>query len=263
MGRAWMLALAMVVAACGTGGATADDGGVPEPNSTTTGTLSTTTTSAADPCEGEPFVIEDSGGRLVPGCQYRTDAFPFTFSISVDEERWLNIPIADPRVVLFGLDDSATGTANATLVFLALQGSGSAVESLEDALGVVEADAATPPEVTERPMLPVGGRNALSVDISAGEEAGIDPDRDECTPGGTVSWEPSDWGFQLLGTSVGTPGRDFGIPACAMSRMWVVELEGGVVTIVASARDQDRFDALMSAFDDLLQNSVIFGGGDG
>ena len=107
-----------------------------------------------------------------------------------------------------------------------------------------------------------GGQEAAVIDFDTGEELGIDPEREECTPGGLIEADQQQWIFQLVQVVIRSP-RQYGIPACKLSRVWTVNVDDTMVTIVAAVRDDDRFEELMPIVEGFLQNSVTLGDADG
>ena len=221
---------------------------------------STSTTGQADPCEGEPFTIEDEVGQFTPGCEYRTATFLAPLSVTVSDATWLNLPVLDARITPIGYDEDGDGGSEAKLVFLMFGSGPEPAQTFEEVIARVADTAVTYTVSGEQPTV-VGGIEAAFVDFETGEEEGIMPAR-ECTGDGLVETRRLDrWIFQLV--EVLPLQRLYGVPACKPSRVWAVPIGEEMVTIVAAVRDDARFDELMPVIEDFLQNSVTFGDGDG
>lgn len=251
-----LLALAMALAACGTAGEGSDDGGASEPTSTTTSTtttstIATTTTTELDPCEGEPFSMDERGLRFVEGCEYQTTQFALPIRITAPSNAWLSFAEPNTRAVYMGIDENGDGSVEANIAFLAFA-AGTEEEPFSEVLGIDGVASLSDPMASM-----VGGRSALTIDVLAVEEptfAGFS--------GCTTTGVRIIGGYELVLAS-SMEGQEYGIPACVTTRVWQLTVDDTPITIVAAALDDARFDEFMPIFDDFLMNNVTFGDSDG
>ncbi len=250
-----IVSLAMAAAACGTGADAAGEGGTTTQPSTSTTSITTTTTMAttttADPCASEPFSIDDRGGRLIPGCIHRTDAFgPSQVTFTTDDDWWLTFAQPDPRLVLLGLDTDGDGGLDGSMAFVVWNAELAPDELLTElgAIDGIDADSPSTPAT-------VAAQSALAADFVAAEDPLLTSN--PCTFSG-VRFGSDSPGFQLI-----TAGRkqDIGFPACNRTRVWAVEVSDQTTLILAAAHYLDDFDDLIPVFEDFLVNSVTFGDG--
>ena len=251
-----MIALILLLAACGTGGDAADDGDTATSTtttstSTTPTTVETTTTTESDPCEGEPFSMDERGLRLVEGCEYLTTQFALPIRIAAPSNAWLSFAEPNTRAVYMGIDENGDGSVEANIAFLAFV-AGTDEEPFSEVLGIDGVASLSDPMASM-----VGGRSALTIDVLAVEEptfAGFS--------GCTTTGVRIIGGYELVLAS-SNEGQEYGIPACVTTRVWQVTIDDIPITIVAAALDDDRFAEFMPIFEDFLENSVTFGDADG
>lgn len=260
MGRTATLAVGLLLAltACGTT-ETGEPNGV-DVSSTTSVTPTTTTTTEADPCAGEPFSIDERGMRLAEGCEYRTEDFAMPVGLTAPSDDWLSFAVPDPRVVYLGIDQDRDGAVEANIAIISNQ-AGTEDDPFSGVLAIKDepygVESVSSPTATT-----VDGREALTLDV-LGEEKFELPGRSGCTTTG-VRYFGGDVGDGYRVGPAGSPtDSEYGIPACVRTRVWQLAIVDVPLTIVAAALDNDRFAEFMPIFEEFLQDSVTFGGGDG
>ena len=204
----------------------------------TTASVPTTTTA--------PGPVEIPARAIIwePGT-YTTNRFLVPTTFVVDVSGWRSYPPHDEWIEV-GYAEEGGNTIAATLVIAAYQPTES-VEPLLAAITSIEGvSVLSGPTAAE-----VAGFGAMAVDVEGAPDPNAAGDGVivECSePGGSGRFYEFSAGYQFFNKA----SEAVGIPACFRSRVWLVDVDGTTLTMIATSDDPDDFDRLMPEVEHLI-----------
>ena len=242
-----ILALTVLSVSC------SDDSGGVERTTSTAGRSPTTTSTPPITAPAEVEIPEQGILKLQPGTAYLASDFwaPVSFTVSSDgwwwargaTDLWVHLEYHEGGGSIWDLDLSAI-VSGPTL-------------SSDDLVSEIVSDGYL--EVISEPMATtVGNRAAVVFDVFAPDAAGSGDRLDSCVdpeyPGNSRFFQLHE-GFHLMGDwpdDAVVGGWGFGVRECRAARIWVVDVDGSTIAIIAAAANQELFDALIPAAEQLL-----------
>jgi hypothetical protein len=220
------------------------------PSSVETGAPSTTTTTLS------PGPVEIPGSALLwePGVAHSTDRFFVPVTLTPDVPGWRSLGSGALAFTVSYVPEGENET-RATVTFGAYRPEQSGAHLIDEIISIDGVVALTEPVHVE-----IGTHPAVVVDVEGA------PDTDSrkfslghgpCTvPGGTALFWDEGAGYKLMAI----PGErmTLGVPACFLSRIWVVDVDGAAIMVVAVVQETEDFTRLMPAVGRLLAG-VQFG----
>ncbi len=179
------------------------------------------------------------------GIPYTADAFLVPVSFVANRSGWLSRG-GGSRWVSLWFDENLDGDADATLTLLAHRPTLEPDVLVSEILQIEGIRQLTPAMETT-----VGERQMIVVDVE-GEHDRHDSGQSECSVFASARLS-GDAGYELF-----QDGGSFGVPACFVSRLWIVEVGGNALTFVGVVEDEDRFDDLVLWLEQLLASGVSF-----
>lgn len=265
MGKAAQLVFGLVflIVACSTGSEEGPSGSTTIPGPVTTSSTiepPATTTSAAPVPAVDPDQCTLIGARpvlLESAREYCTGSPVLPITIRVDSGRWLVRSGAESAIVAT-LDSDEDGSSDATIAFLSVQPEVEVGQLLDSMVGSEEGLVA----LTEPDRFSAGRHSGLTLTVEA-EPQPLPFEPEGCTSSGTPNFAIDEPGYPVLNTGGFSPRTDYGFPSCFRSRLWILDVDGVTVTVIASANPDDRFEDVMPMVESFLMNNVMFGDADG
>lgn len=250
-----LVALGLIIAACG-GGETADSSSVTTSSSTTTTVATTTTTEGGveacvpTPLEGRPRAWEE-------GCIYSATEFVVPLTFEPHGPGWSSTGAAS-RWVSLRYDADSDSFFDMTLTLLAFEADLPPGEVI-DALLAIEGVAA----VSDRIETTVANYPAITIDVLGESEGNVIDDNVCSRPYGSAQFFTGVPGYPLFRDPDMSGPSSFGVPACFSTRVWVIDSSSTSVTALVVVEDESLFEGLAEVAADLLDNHVAFGDSDG
>jgi hypothetical protein len=247
-GRLLIMCLGLAaLAACGDTAATESTTTSTTAATTTTATTTTTTsTTLAGPTElrASTITVLDPGTYVAPG-------FWSSFTLTVDELGWQSLGSRDLWVYLQYVEPGRA-SVNLDLSLVAHSPNGTPE-------GVASRIADAPETEVTRPAEPttLDGYDAVTLDVLV-PESDFGHCGDPSTTGNSRFEDGA--GLSLL-YDTNSPGLGywFGVRLCREARIWVVDVDGSTITIIAATVRPEQFDDLIPVAERLLAG-VDFGG---
>jgi len=244
---ALILALTVLSVSC-----SADSGGVEHPTSTV-GSVSDPTSAPPITVPAEVEIPEQGILKLQPGTAYLASGFwaPVSFTVASDgwwwaqgaTELWVHLEYHEGGGSTWDLDLSAIAP--------------DPTQSADDLVSEIVSDGYL--EVISEPMTTtVGDRGAVVLDVYAPYTAASGDRFDSCVDPeylGNSRFFQLHEGFHLASdwpSDAVVGGWGFGVRECRAARIWVVDVDGSTIIIIAAAANQELFDALIPAAEQLL-----------
>lgn len=246
MRRALVLA-ALTLSACGDGVVATTTTAAPA--SATTEAVTTTTAATAVQLHRTGVLA------LTAGVEYRADIFWVPVAVNPDREGWradgaselwIYLAYVEPGRASFDLDLSIVAHApNSNIATIAAN---IAANEQVELIGMDGPIAAT-----------VSGHEALRLDIEI-EESGIGGGYCGNDSVGNSRFQNNETGLVLM-EDLDTPiyGYYFGVRSCRGARIWVVDVEGATITIIAASERPEMLDGLLEIAEAFVAG-IEFGG---
>lgn len=245
-GAGVLLAAVALVGSC-TADAAETTTTVTAPVDLSTTTPPDTTTTTPDPT---PADICSVGLIWEPGTRYVAQCFLFPVSFLPDEPGWRSSGAAEEWVALRWVGGDAQLEVGVALL---------ALRHDLDPVGIV--DEIAPLEGIElvadpRPIT-LAGRTGLVVEIEASPSDGP-PDARSCLPAGVAQFLEEAGGKGLI---EGVSRSLLGVGYCHVVRLWLLDISGRTVTIVAGTSDPTRQGETAAIVERLLDTTSFLGNG--
>lgn len=244
---ATMVVMATIVAACG--GQTpaevpASEPAPSEPPITTAASADTTTLPVAtsvDLCRGRGIVWE-------PGVDYTADCFIVPVSFAPGDEGWRTNGASGEWVLVTLAEGGVPVAEVALLAYRPSAGTESIVDS------ILELDGLT--VVSEQRDVTAGGLRAVTFDVVSAPDPSstVAVPIDECNSlsVGVVIGAAGGPGWPLLESGGLDGDHNYGFSPCRAFRVWVVDVRGTVVTVLAAADTEVALTEAMPRIERLL-----------
>jgi hypothetical protein len=203
-------------------------------------TIATSTTLVTGP-------VEIPGRALVwePGT-YITNSFLVPMTFTVEAAGWGSYGAEGEWVEVGFVEEGAT-TVAASLVIIAYR----PTESIETVLGAITSiDGVS--VLSDPANAVVAGFDAKIVDLEGTPDPtfiGGGRGRECSDPAGSGRFFVDGAGYQLFSKGLSA----YGIPACYLSRVWVVAVDGTTITMIGTTDDPNDFERLMAEVEHLLE----------
>ena len=243
--KAILLAVVLVAAGCGREGAVETTTTMEVAAASTEVTTTIAPEAAATTVPDGPTLL--TAGRTVlleSGTAYASGGFVLPFSFRVDDDGWRWYGVAEDWAYLGWVSDGEVAAAVAILGYRTSLAPAEIVEAVESIEGV---DVVAGPSDTV-----VGAFDGLSIDVEgAPERAQVGIGSQPCTDG-VARFFTDEAGYAL----VEDPANPFeyGVAACKVSRLWVVDANGQSITLIGGATDPGRFDEVIPVVERLVDS---------
>lgn len=241
-----LIVVAVINGACAsdTGEATTSTETLPPAEVTSTTAFETSTTLPPTPTDICPV-----GLVWEPGTTYVAECFLFPVSFLPSEPGWRSSGAAEQWVSLRWVGSASRLEVGVAMLVLRHDlKPGDIVDEVETLEGI---DFVAEPQPTT-----VGGRTGLVVAIEASSSGNVPSEARSCLPAGVAEFLEEAGGRGLI---EGVSRSLLGVGYCHVVRVWVLDIGGRTVTIVAGASDPARGDEAAATVERLL-NTASFPG---